>query len=60
MRGERERKGEGKEPRRKEKGKRRSTYKAATTTVFFPLMLAVNSAPMVVMSFLMYSRSLPV
>jgi hypothetical protein len=37
-----------------------STYYAATTTVFLPDMLAVNSAPIIAMSFLIYSRSFPV
>ena len=36
------------------------TYWAAMTIVFRPDMLGVNSAPMAAMSFLMYSRSLPV
>ena len=54
----REGKKQEKEGKGKEKGK--GTYKAAMRTVFFPVILGVNVAPMAVMSFLRYSRASPV
>ena len=44
--------------RRRRRGK--GTYKAAMRTVFFPVILGVNVAPMAVMSFLGYFRASPV
>jgi hypothetical protein len=49
------RRGRGKRKRRGE-----GTYKAAIRTVFFPVILGVNVAPIAVMSFFRYSRASPV
>ena len=54
--------GKRKNARRRERGNRKGkgTYKAAMRTVFFPVILGVNVAPMAVMSFLRYFRASPV
>jgi hypothetical protein len=48
------------EEERGEGGRKGNTYVAATKAVFFPDILGLNFAPIVVMSFLRYSLASPV